>query len=94
MVDEYGTPLENPSFWNSISATSFLGDISGPLQLHHGTADSSEPVLFSEKLESRMKEAGKVVELYAYSGDDHNLSHNFSTAMSRSVEFFDKYLKP
>ena len=94
LVDEYGTPLENPSFWNSISATSFLGDISGPLQLHHGTADSSVPVLFSEKLESRMKEAGKVVELYAYSGDDHNLSHNFSTAMSRSVEFFDKYLKP
>ena len=44
----YGTPEQNPAFWDSISATSFVRDLSGPLQLHHDLADSggvlAEPV--------------------------------------------------
>jgi len=93
LTEQFGTPEENPTFWNSISANSYLKDISGPLQLHHGTADSSVPIRFSQTLEGQMKDAGKVVEFFTYSGDDHNLSANFNTAMSRSVDFFDKYLK-
>lgn len=93
LINQYGNPEQNPQFWNSISATAFLNDISGPLQLHHGTADTSVPVAFSEKLEKLMQEAGKEVEFFAYTGDDHNLSNSFSTAMNRSVEFFNKYLK-
>ena len=43
----YGSPEENPAFWASISANSFLADLSGPVQLHHGTADfeRAAPVL-------------------------------------------------
>lgn len=93
LTQQYGTPEQNPKFWNSISATSYLSDISGPLQLHHGTADTSVPVGFSEKLADQMKAAGKEVELYLYQGDDHNIATNFGTAMQRSIEFFDKYLK-
>ena len=40
-----------------------------------------------------MREAGKIIELYIYTGDDHNISSNFGIAAQRSVEFFDKYLK-
>ena len=93
LISQYGTPEENPDFWNSISANSYVKDISGPLQLHHGTADASVPVLFSETLEKQMKQAGKEVELYTYEGDDHNIGNNFNTAIARSVEFFDRYLK-
>ncbi len=93
LIDEHGTPEQNPVFWNSLSATNFLSDISGPLQLHHGTMDSSVPILFSEKLKDRMTAAGKTVELFMYPGDDHNLSNNFGAAMTRSVTFFDRYLK-
>ncbi|MDO8503453.1 MAG: alpha/beta fold hydrolase [bacterium] len=93
LVEKYGEPEENPEFWNSISANSYLGDISGPLQLHHGTSDASVPVEFSQKLEEQMKTAGKPVELFTYNGDDHNLSKSFSVAMQRSVAFFDRYLK-
>lgn len=93
LTSRFGTPEENPEFWNSISANSYLKDISGPLQLHHGTADTSVPVLFSEKLALQMKAADKEVELFVYPGDDHNLANNFNTAMQRSVEFFDKHLK-
>lgn len=93
LVLQFGSPEANPMFWNSISANSFLSDISGPLQLHHGTADTSVPVAFSEKLAEQMRQAGKDAELYTYPGDDHNISQNFSLAMERSVAFFDRYLK-
>ena len=93
LINEYGTPEENPEFWKSISANSYLADISGPIQLHHGTADTSVPVVFSETLEKQMKAAGKTVEQFSYPGDDHNISNNVNTAMQRSIEFFDTYVK-
>jgi uncharacterized protein len=92
-ISQYGTPEENPTFWNSISSNTYLADISGPVQLHHGTADYSVPVEFSEILSDQMIKAGKEVELYTYPGDDHDITANFGTAMQRSVDFFDIYLK-
>jgi fermentation-respiration switch protein FrsA (DUF1100 family) len=92
-VDIYGSPEENPEFWNSISANSYLSDISGPIQLHHGTADEDVPLEFSETLFYQMLDAKQYVELYKYEGDNHNISNNFSTAMQRTIEFFDRYLK-
>jgi uncharacterized protein len=93
MLDTYGTPQENPAFWASISPTSFLADLSGPVQLHHGTADESVPVEFSETLNALMREIGKPVELYTYKDDNHNISNSFGTAMTRSVQFFDRWVK-
>ncbi len=93
LVEQYGEPEKNPEFWNSISANSYLKDISGPVQIHHGTADTSVPVAFSEKLDEQLKAVGKESELFIYEGDDHNLASNLGVALQRSVEFFDKYLK-
>jgi dipeptidyl aminopeptidase/acylaminoacyl peptidase len=93
LVDKYGSFEQNPGFWNSISPISFVSDISGPVQLDHGTVDTEVPVLFSQKLDKALKAAGKTVELYTYEGDDHNLSGNLTLALSRSVDFFDRYLK-
>jgi fermentation-respiration switch protein FrsA (DUF1100 family) len=92
-VETYGSPEANPVFWNSISPNAYLDDISGPIQIHHGTSDTSVPIEFSETLYRQLEEAKKPAELYTYKGDDHNLSVNFATAMARSVEFFDKYVK-
>jgi uncharacterized protein len=89
----YGTSEENPAFWDTIDATVYLGDLSGPIQLHHGTADASVAVYFSESLFEQIQTAGKTTELYLYEGDNHNISNNFGTAMARSIEFFDRYLK-
>lgn len=93
LAEQYGTPDKNPAFWNSISANSYLNEISGPVQIHHGTADTSVPVEFSEKLDEQLKTANKTSELYIYEGDDHNLTNNLNIALQRSVEFFDKYVK-
>jgi len=93
LISKYGQPHENPEFWNSISANSYLADISGPLQLHHGTSDASVPIEFSQKLYDQMRGAGKEVEFLKYEEGDHNLSKNLSSALRKSVDFFDKYLK-
>jgi dipeptidyl aminopeptidase/acylaminoacyl peptidase len=93
LIDKYGDPDKNPEFWKSISPIAFTRDISGPLQLHHGTADEEVPLLFSERLNEAMKAAGKEVELFTYEGDGHNISGNLSLALNRSVEFFNKHLK-
>src|SRR5581483_4382449 len=37
LVTEYGTPDQNSTFWATLSANSYLADLPGPLQLHHGT---------------------------------------------------------
>lgn len=94
-INQYGSPEENPSFWAEISPNAFLADLSGPLQLHHGTADESVPHEFSASLYRQAQEerVPMPVEYYEYPRDNHNLSGNFSLAMRRSVAFFDKYVK-
>lgn len=93
LVQQYGSPEENPVFWNSISANSYLADLSGPIQLHHGTADTDVPLEFSETLYYQMLDANQYVELYKYDGDNHNISNYFGTAMQRTIEFFDRFVK-
>ncbi len=93
LADEYGSVEQNPDFWDSISPIHYVADLSGPIQLHHGTADADVPVHFSESLYRAAQAAGQPVEMYLYEGDNHNISINFSTAMGRTVAFFDRYLK-
>src|SRR3989338_10779928 len=93
LIEKYGDFDKNPQFWQSISPISYVIDISGHVQIHHGTADKEVPILFSQRLNEALKNAGKNVEFYTYTGDDHNLSNNLNTALQRSVDFFDKHLK-
>jgi dipeptidyl aminopeptidase/acylaminoacyl peptidase len=92
-VEEMGTPEENPAYWASISANSYLADLSGPVQLHHGTADTDVPYEFSATLEQQILDAGGMVEYYEYPGDNHNINAYFNTAMAESVAWFDQYVK-
>jgi dipeptidyl aminopeptidase/acylaminoacyl peptidase len=92
-IEQYGTPEENPAFWDSVSATSYLADLSGPIELHHGTADDDVPVEFSIRLAELGRQYGQIVNLYTYDGDNHNISKYFTQAMNQTIAFFDIYLK-
>ncbi len=92
-VEQFGTRDENPAFWDSISANAYLADLSGPIQLHHGTADESVPLAASQTLYDEMVAVGGPVEFFSYDGDNHNLSGYFTTAMNRSIAFFDEFVK-
>ncbi len=89
----YGTPSQNPAFWDAISANSYLSGLSGPIQLHHGTGDVEVPVEFSITLYQQLLIAGIPVELYTYENDNHNLSTAFNVAMRRTIQTLDIYLK-
>src|SRR3972149_5718366 len=91
LIPTYGSPEENPEFWDSISANAYLSDLSGPIQLHHGTADASVPLTFSETLYQQIVAVNETAELYTYTGADHNIASSFGLAMQRTIEFFDKY---
>lgn len=93
LIATYGTFEENPAFWDSISATAYLSDLSGPIQLHHGTADVEVPVEFSQNLFIDLQNAGIPTQVFLYPGDDHNISSYFSDAMQRSIQFFDEVVK-
>lgn len=94
LFEMYGSPSANVVFWNSIDPTAHVADITAPVQIHHGTADEEVPVAFAQSLYDKLRAAGKIAELYRYEGGDHNISDPFfTTAMNRSVEFFDRYLK-
>ena len=95
LVQQYGTPEQNPAFWASISPSSYLSDLSGPLQLQATDTDEEVPVEFSRNLykQAQTEKLPVLVEYYEYKGDNHNLSKSFNTAMQRSIAFFDKYVK-
>ncbi len=93
LAQQYGSPEENPEFWRNVSPINYVSDLSGPIQLHHGTLDEDVPLEFSELLFYEILEAGKYVELHKYEGDNHNISNYFSQAMQRTIEFFDRFVK-
>ena len=92
-VSRFGDLQQNPAFWDSLSANSYLADLSGPLQLHHAEGDHEVPLEFSVNLDQQVKQAGKTVELFTYPGDNHNISENFTLAMNRTIQFYNQYLK-
>jgi dipeptidyl aminopeptidase/acylaminoacyl peptidase len=92
-VERYGTPDDNPTFWNALSANSYLADLSGPIQLHHGTGDTSVPYAYSVTLDEQIRAAGRFVELFLYPNDDHNIATNRDNALTLSVVFFNQYVK-
>lgn len=92
-IEQFGSYNENPEFWNSISANTYLTDLSGPLQLHHGTGDAHVPLSTSQTLKDQMLAVGMPVEYFTYEGDDHDITGFFTMAMNRTIEFFDLHVK-
>lgn len=93
LVDQYGTPAENPAFWDTLSANAYLPELTGPVQIHHGTGDSTVPYVYSTLLDEQIRAVGEVSELYLYPNDDHNIATNRDDALTLSVVFFNRYVK-
>lgn len=93
LLKTYGTPSENPVFWNSIDPNNFLKDITVPVQIHVGLADTQVPPDFSKGLYDRLLSAGKKVEYFEYPGANHDINQSFTEAMGNTIDFFNGYLK-
>ncbi len=79
--------------YSAVSSLDNLKSISTPIIIHHGTADESVPIAWSEALDQKLTEAGKLHEFYVYQGEDHNFTRgNWSTAEERDLDFFKTHL--
>ena len=74
--------------YEQVSVLNNVAYVNKPLLIHHGTADESVPYEWGVKLNERLEEEGKLVTLYTYERDNHDIAANFSRALGRDVEFF------
>ncbi len=91
--EKYGTPVDNPSFWYSISPQNYLDNIKDPVMVHHGTEDDSVPIEWSEELLESFEKHGKEIIYYRYFGEPHEFIQAWPLVMQRSVNFFNEHLK-
>ena len=93
IVAAYGSPESSPDFWRNVSAISFFDRVGAPVLIHHGTADESVPLEWSERTAAALEASGKEVELQVYPGQPHEFTSAWPTVMERTAAFFDRYLK-
>jgi uncharacterized protein len=86
-------PRKTPAS-GAVSSNSYLSDISGPVQLHHGTADESVPLIFSELLyAASCRQPAKRSSCTLTPATTTTSPTTSSAAMARTIEFFNTYLK-
>lgn len=64
-----------------------------PLLIHHGTADESCPIVWSERTTAAFEKAGKDVELVKYKGERHTFAPQWPASMETTMDFFEKHLR-
>ena len=92
LVTAYGTPQEDPSFWDSVSPINFVSDTSAWIQIDQDVNDSQVPKLFSDHLDAVLQAAGRNVEYDLYPGDDHQFIANRAAILANTVAFFRAHL--
>lgn len=93
IIAAYGTPDQDPAFWDNLSPLTFIQSVRAPVLIHHGTADDSVPLAWSERLDERLQAAGKDVTLRVYDGEPHEFINAWPEVMRETVAFFDQHLK-
>lgn len=79
--------------YRRISPIEYFGDVSAPIQIHVGSADTAVPPTFSEKIYNRLKAKEKRVEFFMYPDEKHEFINDWPLAAGRALQFFDHYVR-
>jgi len=84
--------LEDFNAWNGLYS---LPNLTTPVMIHHGTADTSVPVEWSLQLDAELKNLGKESTLFLYKGNNHELSLKDENvlALERDATYFKTHIK-
>jgi pimeloyl-ACP methyl ester carboxylesterase len=86
VFSKYGTPAENPGFWNKASPISYVSQMASKVQIHVGSEDRVVPPELSAGLDSALTQANKTHQYFVYDGADHGLASVRSLIWSRSLK--------
>ena len=91
---EYGDPVKDADFLESISPLNFLERIRAPLLVIHGANDPRVPVEEAEQLVSALRARDRKVEYLRYEDEGHGLAKakNRADAWPKVVAFFQRQL--
>ena len=86
---------ENPEeVLREIAPTNYLAEIKGAISLHHAINDETVSIEYSRDLAKLMAMQQNDFEFFEYQTGDHNLSSpSLETAMTRTIDFYDRKLK-
>ena len=92
---EYGDPVSDADFLESISPLNFVDRISAPLMVIHGANDPRVPIEEAEQIVATLRAKGRPVDYLRYEDEGHGLvkAKNRADAWPRVVAFFEKYLR-
>ena len=98
LQDAYRFAAADADMLRRVSPFYHLDHVSAPVQIHYGTEDgqflSGTPPQWSVKLTQGLRDAGKQAELYQYDGEGHSfIGQPWFDFMSRTLRFFDQYVK-
>ena len=88
----WGTPREEPAFYQGLSARTYFDRITEPLLIHHGTSDDSCPIRWSRESLRLLERAGVDARLFVYEGEEHAFGPQWPPAMERTVRFLRRHL--
>ena len=84
-----------PSLLLNISPVYYYGNITAPIQLHHGTVDETVPVSWAQETCSLLSAAGKNINCIYHEGEGHVFSNNIKAEFLESmINFYKTYLSP
>jgi len=79
------------------SLTNYVHRITGPVQIHQGTADAAVPLSWSDTLAKNLESSNSAVTYFVYSGANHNMTSplpdTWNTVVARDIEFFRTYTR-
>ncbi len=92
-LSAFGSPTSNRVAYKRISSINYL-NLSPPLSIHHGKADTVVPYEWSEDLLQAAQKKGVTAELFLYPDAEHQLlDKDWELAMKRTLAFYDQYVK-
>ena len=92
IIARLGTPQADPQAWADASPRTFFDRITGPIMIHHGTADEDCPIVWSEETVAALKGSGKQVTYHVYPGQRHTFTSQWPLSIQRTTAFLDRNL--
>jgi len=90
----YGEFDTGSDFWEQVVPLNYLDGVIGAIEVHHAADDTVVNIGYSLDLMKNLDSSNITHEFYEYPTGGHNIEGtSFTTAIKKTVEFFDEYLK-